>query len=91
MAINKVQFQRGMSLVGFLEMYGSEEACESALFAARWPSGFECSGCLGRSFARARTLQITCENLTGKLCKVREVLTIRHFSKRSRRLCVIGN
>ena len=51
MAINKVQFQRGMSLPEFLRAYGTEGACESALFTARWPTGFECPGCLGRSFS----------------------------------------
>lgn len=42
---NKVQFQRGMSLVEFMAQYGSLEQCEAALFAWRWPRGFVCPEC----------------------------------------------
>jgi hypothetical protein len=42
---NQVQFQPGMSLMGFLERYGSEAACREALAKARWPNGFRCQGC----------------------------------------------
>ena len=43
MAKNQIQCQPGMSLMTFLNRYGSEEQCESALFAARWPQGWHCS------------------------------------------------
>jgi Zn ribbon nucleic-acid-binding protein len=33
----------------FLQRYGTEEQCEAALEAARWPSGFVCPRCEGRS------------------------------------------
>lgn len=42
---NKVQFQRGMGLSGFLARYGTEAQCEQALFAWRWPEGFACPEC----------------------------------------------
>jgi hypothetical protein len=45
MAMNRVQFQPGLSMAEFFERYGSEEQCEAALFAARWPSGWRCPRC----------------------------------------------
>lgn len=45
MAMNKVQFQKGLSLDGFLKQYGSEEQCEDAVVAARWPDGYQCPRC----------------------------------------------
>jgi transposase-like protein len=47
MAMNRVQFQRGLSLPTFLERFGTEAACERALKQARWPHGFECPCCQG--------------------------------------------
>ena len=45
MAMNRVQFQRGLSMAEFLDRYGSEDKCEAALFAARWPQGWRCPVC----------------------------------------------
>jgi hypothetical protein len=45
MAMNRVQFQPGLSMAEFFERYGSEEQCEAALFAARWPAGWRCPSC----------------------------------------------
>jgi len=42
---NWVQLQKGLSLAGFLERYGTEAACREALLRWRWPSGFVCPGC----------------------------------------------
>ena len=42
---NKVQFQKGQSLRGFLKLYGTERQCEHALFQARWPKGWSCPNC----------------------------------------------
>jgi hypothetical protein len=42
MAMNRIQFQAGLSLPRFIELYGSEEKCEAALEQARWPDGFRC-------------------------------------------------
>ena len=40
MSKNIIQFQEGLSLPKFLEIYGSEEQCYSALYKLRWPNGF---------------------------------------------------
>jgi len=45
MSKNRVQFQRGMSLTSFMAQYGTEEQCQQALFAWRWPQGFVCPSC----------------------------------------------
>jgi hypothetical protein len=42
MAMNRIQFQLGLSLAEFLEQYGTEERCEQALDQARWPDGYRC-------------------------------------------------
>ena len=59
MPMNRVQFQKGMSLGEFMDRYGTEEACERELEAQRWPSGFVCPSCGSReysNFRRARLL-----------------------------------
>ena len=56
MAINQIQFQKGMSLSEFMARYGSEAQCQSALFAWRWAEGFRCPACsceAHRTFERA--------------------------------------
>jgi ribosomal protein L37AE/L43A len=45
MAMNRVQFQPGLSMAEFLNRYGTEGKCEEALAAARWPQGFVCPAC----------------------------------------------
>lgn len=45
MSINHVQFQRGLSMAEFMERYGTEEKCQAALVALRWPRGFRCPCC----------------------------------------------
>lgn len=52
MAMNRVQFQPGLSLPGFLRRYGTESACTQALHAARWANGFVCPRCAGSRHAR---------------------------------------
>jgi ribosomal protein L37AE/L43A len=47
MAMNRVQFQPGLSMPEFYERYGSEAKCRAALQAARWPKGFACPTCGG--------------------------------------------
>jgi len=63
MAINRVQFQRGLSMGEFIERYGTQEKCETALAASRWPAGFECPECGGlprSSFRREGRLYGQC-------------------------------
>jgi hypothetical protein len=47
MAMNRVQFQPGLSMPEFLQRYGTEAQCAAALQAARWPNGFVCPACGG--------------------------------------------
>ena len=44
MAMNRVQFQRGLSMPEFMDRYGSQDKCEAAVMVSRWPGGF----CLSR-------------------------------------------
>lgn len=48
MAMNRIQFQPGLSLPAFVRRYGTESACSQALQGARWPNGFVCPQCEGR-------------------------------------------
>jgi predicted RNA-binding Zn-ribbon protein involved in translation (DUF1610 family) len=45
MAMNRIQFQAGLSLPSFLEQYRTEAQCEAALELARWHQGFRCPAC----------------------------------------------
>jgi hypothetical protein len=47
MPMNRVQFQPGLSMFEFLERYGTEQQCEDALAASRWPKGWACPRCGG--------------------------------------------
>jgi len=40
MAMNRIQFQPGLSMPEFLKGYGTEAQCEQALEVTRWPEGF---------------------------------------------------
>jgi hypothetical protein len=63
MPMNRVQFQKGMSLGEFVRRYGTEEACELELEAQRWPQGFVCPSCGSReysNFRRGRLLYYQC-------------------------------
>ena len=55
MARNKVQFQKGLSEAVFQARYGTEEQCRAALFATRWPEGFECPACGGGAYYELET------------------------------------
>jgi ISXO2-like transposase domain/Transposase zinc-ribbon domain len=47
MARNKVQFQKGLGMAEFQQLYGTEELCHAALVKLRWPDGFACPKCAG--------------------------------------------
>ena len=55
MARNAVQFQRGLSEVEFERLYGTEEQFRAVVIAARWPDGFSCPVCGGRSHSEVKT------------------------------------
>jgi transposase-like protein len=44
-AMNRVQFQSGLSLTQFMERYGTQAQCEKELEKCRWPDGFVCPMC----------------------------------------------
>jgi len=63
MAMNRVQFQKGLSMQEFMDRYGSVEQCEQALMAWRWPQGFACPACgseVYSSFRRGTLLYLQC-------------------------------
>jgi hypothetical protein len=43
--MNRIQFQPGLSLPSFLNLFGTEAQCEAALEKDRWPEGFRCPRC----------------------------------------------
>lgn len=45
MAMNRVQFQYGMSMPDFNKAFGTEPQCARALAQMRWPNGFHCPVC----------------------------------------------
>jgi transposase-like protein len=45
MAMNKIQFQAGLSLPAFLAQFGTEAQCEDSLEQSRWSQGFRCPDC----------------------------------------------
>lgn len=63
MGQNKVQYQRGLGMLDFVDLYGSPERCESAVRAWRWPEGFVCPRCQGTwhsEFRRVDRLYFQC-------------------------------
>ena len=58
MARNQVQFQKGLSTVGFQGLYGTEEQCRAALVRMRWPDGFLCPKCGVREHAFCEPRQL---------------------------------
>lgn len=47
MAMNRIQFQPGMSLFELFQRFGTEAQCAAVLEQARWPAGFRCPRCGG--------------------------------------------
>jgi len=62
MKMNRIQFQRGLSLDNFQSKYGTESQCEAAIEKMRWPDGFQCPKCASTNFyivkhGRVKTFQ----------------------------------
>ena len=55
MAMNRIQFQPGMSVFEFFSKFGTEAQCEAALQQTRWPQGFRCPRCGGEAHCLLRT------------------------------------
>ena len=63
MAMNKVQNQRGLSMLEFFDSYGSQDDCETMVRGWRWPEGFACPRCQGSwhsEFRRQGRLYFQC-------------------------------
>lgn len=75
MAMNRVQFQPGLSMAEFIRRFGTQEQCEAALTHARWPQGFACPDCgassrtsfrrQGRLYWQCRGCQYQCSVTSG--------------------------
>lgn len=50
MNFSAIQFQPGMSIPEFLNIFGTQAQCTQALMAARWPDGFRCPRCAAGSY-----------------------------------------
>lgn len=63
MSMNRVQFQPGLSMAEFERRYGTDEQCEEAVRAWRWPQGFSCPRCGAGNrteFRRGTLLYLQC-------------------------------
>jgi len=65
MKMNRVQFQPGLSMHQFMDLYGTQEKCEAAVINWRWPEGYVCPSCdladaSFSSFRRGRLLYRQC-------------------------------
>jgi len=58
MAINEVQFQKGISIPQFISKFGTEEQCQKVLEKAKWPDGFKCDECRHLSFCYLKSRKI---------------------------------
>jgi len=55
---NTIQFQKGLSLLKFLENYGKESQCYLALFTLRWPDGFVCPECGNKTHCEIKARKV---------------------------------
>ena len=81
MSVYSVQFQRGLSLLEFLDQFGTREKCESFLFKLKWPKGFCCPKCGGRnasSFNKVKHTVFQCHS-----CKSQTSLIVNTLFQRS--------
>ena len=67
MKMNRVQFQPGLSMHQFMELYGTQEKCEAAVICWRWSKGYVCPSCEQAdasfsSFRRGRLLYRQCSS-----------------------------
>jgi transposase-like protein len=63
MGMNRVQFQRGLSMSEFERLYGTDELCEQVVRQWRWPDGFTCPRCRSAQrteFRRGQLLYLQC-------------------------------
>ena len=100
MKMNRVQFQPGLSMHQFMDLYGTQEKCEAAVIGWRWPKCYVCSSCgqadaTFSSFRRGRLLYRQCSSCHFQ-CSViagtvfaTGLLLRREFASASRRLILM--
>jgi ribosomal protein L37AE/L43A len=89
MAMNRVQFQPGLSMIEFLDRYGSEDKCEAALAESRWPKGFACPACnagahsvfvrAGRRYWQCAACRHQCSAISGTIFESSKLALTRWF------------
>jgi hypothetical protein len=89
MPMNRVQFQRGLSMAEFMEQYGTDAQCEAALVAARWPQGFACPACggspscsfrrQGRPYWQCASCRYQCSAISGTIFESTKLPLTRWF------------
>ena len=89
MAMNRVQFQPGLSMAEFLDRYGSDGKCEAALIASRWPDGFACPACgsgenssfrrEGRLYWQCSACRHQCSVISGTIFEATKLALTRWF------------
>ncbi len=60
-----IQFQKGMSIFQFQELFGTEKQCEEHLYSLKWPQGFICPRCghhHATSFIKGKHRVYQCKN-----------------------------
>lgn len=68
MSMNRIQYQHGPLLPGFLNHFGTEIQCATALEQAHWPQGFRCLRCTGAA----------CSRVHGRTHRLFQCSTCRH-------------
>lgn len=58
MSINKIQFDKGLSLNDFMFRYGTEEQCREALMEWKWADGYICPACGYHKGCRIKTRDV---------------------------------
>jgi len=80
--MNRIQFQKGMSLNELVARFGTEQQCEAAVEDARWPDGFKCPKCRSKEHYQYR--RGTIKIFQCRRCRTQTTLTegtIFHSSK----------
>jgi transposase-like protein len=89
MAMNRVQFQRGLSMADFMDQYGTQALCEDAVYASRWPAGYSCPRCKaaqastfrreGRLYFQCSACRYQCSLLSGTIFEASKLALPRWF------------
>lgn len=89
MAMNRIQFQPGLSMAEFMQRYGTDDRCEAALLESRWPRGFVCPACgdtrssafqrAGRRYFQCTACRYQCSVTSGTIFESTKLPLTRWF------------